>query len=193
MHKERRASKACKGPKLAYKSGRGEESVEHRIALHDVSFLADAFGLGRKVQCEVYRRNNGTWDMEFLGPKLLAVLDLDEMVVSLAAVSEVFVVAVSLEIEVFAVLASEENEVSAAAVSMEIEVFVAAVSKESEVSAAAIFEEIEVFAAAVSEEKESLACAEEIASSILVRQTLVHKISALAELTLVHKIAWKAS
>ena len=157
MRKEHRASKACKGPKLAYKSGRDEESVEHRIALHDVSFLADAFGLGHKVQCEVYRRNNGAWDMEFLGPKLQAVLDLGEMVVSLAAVSV-------------------ENEISAA------------VSVESEISAT--FEEI---VHAFIEEKESLACAEEIASSALARQTLVHKMSALAELTRVHKIAWKAS
>ena len=167
MRKEHRASKACKGPKLAYKSGRDEESVEHRIALHDVSFLADAFGLGHKVQCEVYRRNNGAWDMEFLGPKLQAVLDLGEMVVSLAAVSV-------------------ENEISAA-VSVESEIS-AAVSMESEISAA--FEEIDH---AFIEEKESLACAEEIASSALARQTLVHKMSALAELTRVHKIAWKAS
>ena len=145
-HKERRASKACKGPKLAYKSGRDEESVEHRIALHDVSSLAHAFGLGRKVQCEVYRHNSGAWDKEFLGPKLQAVLDLDEMVVSLAAVSV-------------------ENGISAAVVSVESEIFAA-------------FEEIDH---AFIEEKESLACAEEIASSALARQTLVHK------------IVWKAS
>ena len=61
-------------------------------------------------------------------------------------------------------------------VAEESEIFVVAVSVESEISAA--FEEIDH---AFIEEKESLACAEEIASSALARQTLVHK------------IVWKAS